>query len=179
MWRWVLFIAFLTSTVVVAQSDVSPRDTSDWTPRARLLLAQSCVGEAGFDSSQTGECAAIGWVYVKRVAQMRRRGHTIDLAEMIRRYSQPIRHRRRLWLVTLNVAANQPRGWPRRWPPWETHYRERWVNMLAMVDRWAAGEEPNVCPSATHFGATTDIPGPRMVRVGCRRAMRNRFYRVR
>ena len=33
---------------------------------------------------------------------MRRRGHDISLLEMIRRYSQPIRHRRRLWVMTLN-----------------------------------------------------------------------------
>ncbi len=152
--------------------------TGDWNRATRLLLAQSCVAEAGFDSAQTGECAAIAWVYVKRIHQMRRRGHDVSLLEMIRRYSQPIRHRRRLWVMTLNHELEQPRGWPRRWPPWDTHYRHRWQQMLEMVDAWAHGV-PDPCPSATHFGSVTDRPGARMVRIRCDVRTRNRFYRVR
>lgn len=168
-------IVALSASVATAQ----PISEDDWTPRARLLLAQSCVGEAGFRSALTGECAAIAWVYAKRVAQMRRAGRTIDYATMVRLYSQPIRLRRHLWIVSLREDLEQPRGWPRRWPNWDEYFREQWSLVLDAVDSWADGQEPDPCPRATHFGATTDRPSARLVRTGCSVRTRNIFYRLR
>ena len=111
--RGLLWFLVAAACCVTDVASANVAGTGDWNQATRLLLAQSCVAEAGFDSAQTGECAAIAWVYVKRIHQMRRRGHDISLLEMIRRYSQPIRHRRRLWVMTLNHELEQPRGWPR------------------------------------------------------------------
>ena len=174
--RWIVLLLALCATSPAAALFDAP---GDWNAATRLLLAQSCVAEAGFDSSTSLECAAIGYVYVKRVRQMRRMGREISLLEMVRRYSQPIRYRRHLWQMTLNPELTRPRGWPRRWPDWETHFRHKWAAMLEAVDQWAAGEVRDPCPRAVHFGAVTDIPGPRMVRVRCAVRTRNRFYRVR
>ncbi len=162
-----------------ASASALPVDPADWTPRARLLLAQSCVGEAGFRSATTGECAAIGWVYAKRVRQMRRAGRSITYARMVRLYSQPIRLRRHLWIVSLREDLEQPRGWPRRWPDWDEHFREQWQAVLDEVDRFARGEIEDPCPRANHFGAVTDRPSPRLVRTGCAVRTRNLFYRLR
>ena len=160
-----------------AAAQVMPAE--DWTPRARLILAQSCVGEAGFPSADSGECAAIAWVYLKRLRQVRRAGHSMTYAEMVRRYSQPIRHRRHLWIVSLRADLERPRGWPRRWPDWDQHFRERWQSVLDAVDRWASGDVPDACPRANHFGATTDRPSPRLRRARCHIRTRNIFYRLR
>ena len=58
--RVALFLVAAACCVTdVASANVA--GTGDWNQATRLLLAQSCVAEAGFDSAQTGECAAIAW----------------------------------------------------------------------------------------------------------------------
>ena len=180
--RWALVgagvsLAFSLYSSVVALA--VPIGQPDWSPRARLILAQSCVGEAGFDSGDTGECAAIAFVYAKRVAQMRRAGRRIRYLSMVSRYSQPIRLRRRLWVVSLRSDLARPRGWPSSWPRWEDGHQGQWRSVLDAVDAWSRGDVEDPCPAATHFGATTDSASPRLVRAHCSIPTRNVFYRLR
>ena len=173
----VVYLAFLPFTGLPAKA--VPIEPSDWSPRARLILAQSCVGEAGFESGPDGECAAIAWVYAKRVAQMRRAGRRISYLSMVRQYSQPIRLRRRLWVVSLRPDLARPRGWPSSWPRWEDGHQDQWSAVLDAVDAWRRGEVEDPCPAATHFGAHSDSPSPRLVRAECSIPTRNIFYRLR
>ena len=138
-----------------------------------LWLARSCAGEAGWGSVESGECAAILHVYRKR-AEM----HGKTALWIAKRYSAAIKrggHHRNRWVRHLNRDGTKPKHWPEgaKW----SRYRQRWLDVLAYVERFEAGQIVDPVPGATHYGSPIDTPRPGMVRI--KTPFRNRFYSVR
>jgi len=115
-----------------------------------LWLARSCVGEAGWRSIETGECAAIGYVYRKRA---KRSGSTY--LDVLRRYSSAVGPYGRRWVRSLSRDLRRPHGWPRALK-WGEH-TERWHNVLAYTDAFERGELNDPTPRALHYGGWLDL----------------------
>jgi hypothetical protein len=138
-----------------------------------LLIAQSCVGEAGFGSAETGECIAIAHIYRKRAALC---NHNIEW--IARRYSAAIKSGGHMWVRSLRRDGRRPHGWPQRLD-W-SRYRGYWWSVLDQVDAFVRGETVDPLPAALHYGGSMDrgldlqywrwIPVDRF---------RNRFYKRR
>ncbi len=117
-----------------------------------LLLAQSCVGEAGLSAHKTGECAAIWAIYAKRA---RRAG--VSLYRQTKLYSAAVKHwenKPNLWVMYLSRSGRQPQNWPRKLR-WENH-RQKWLDTVAYADRWLAGHIADPTPTAMHYGGWID-----------------------
>lgn len=147
MFRIVLFLAALAA--FVAGFAVTTAYASESGDPARLL-AQSCVGESGWDAGVRGECAAQWWVYRNRIKG--RSGWTIE--RMVRKYSAAVKHPKRRWVVELNRAGTRPKSWPRNlnWPK----HRVYWRSILLLADNFMAGHVPNPSPGALHYGGRMD-----------------------
>ncbi|MCP4668191.1 MAG: hypothetical protein GY849_17715 [Deltaproteobacteria bacterium] len=117
-----------------------------------LLLAQSCVGEAGFRAHLSGECAAIWSVYRKRAARS-----GASLYRQTQQYSaavKPIVGRSHLWVLHLNRAGTKPQHW-QRGLPWDNH-RRHWLATLRLARLWLSGAVPDPTPTALHYGGRID-----------------------
>jgi hypothetical protein len=117
-----------------------------------LWLARSCIGEAGFDAAESGECAAIWWVYRRGAAST---GRTVRL--QARLYSSAIKrgpHHNRPWIFDLNRSGKKPRGW-RRGASWGKH-RDRWLKTLALADLFLQWRIPDPLPGVEHYGGSMD-----------------------
>lgn len=147
------------------------KDAQSKEPDIALWLARSCVGEAGFRSGDTGECAAIAHIYKKRG------GHFYTT---MRKYSGALKtHSKhtRPWLFDLNRAMRRPDGWPEhlKW----SAYIDDWKKTLWVSDQFLAGNIPDPLPDAEHFGGWVDrhrVP-KHWVRIPS--GYRNRFYKMR
>ena len=159
----------------VSTASAQPLPAEQWTPSARIVLAQACVAESGWDTAQTEECAAIAHLLARRWALLVQTRPRLTFEGLIRRYSSPIRERRRPWLLRLNAEASRPRGYSvRRWD----RLRPKWIATLAFVDRWAAGAQRDPCPGADHFGSVQDGAPSRWRPVRCSPRMRNRYWLI-
>ncbi len=163
-----------TPAVTVLPVVRTPIAATAWTESAKVWLARSCIGEAGFHSPD--ECIAIAWVYATRTMQKQ-----VDFTYMVQQYSAPLKRlknrvHKRVWIFHLNAEGTRPRHWPKhlRWKP----YREKWIALLNTLDSWAQGHKPNPLPGANHFGSRTDKPGTYWVRLKTPDGFRNRFYRA-
>lgn len=169
-----LIIATLTF-IVMSPAKASPLPSDQWTPSARLVLAQACVAESGWDTALTRECAAIAHLLARRWRLLHETRPRLTFEGLVRQYSSPIRERRRPWLLRLNAEATRPRGYSeRRWERLEP----QWRAVLAFVDRWQAGDEADPCPGSDHFGSVQDGAPTRWRRVQCRPVMRNRYWQI-
>jgi len=134
------------------QQEVAPPIApSEWNTGTKVLLARSCIGEAGFRAQE--ECVAIAYVYAARAMQTGASFRTV-----MRQYSSAIKkheQHRRPWLFEITAAGTRPTSWPRHlsWP----RHREALFALMAVLDRWAAGEIPNPVPGANHYGSTQDL----------------------
>jgi hypothetical protein len=119
--------------------------------RTALWLARSCVGEAGWDAAESGECAAIWHVYGKRARDTGR-----PIKRTARLYSSAIKRGpwAREWVFGLNRGGEKPKGWPKRlrW----NRYRDRWFETLALADLFLEGRIEDPLPSAEHYGGRMD-----------------------
>lgn len=116
-----------------------------------LWLARSCVGESGWDSVETGECAAIAWIYHKRSYMLPGRNYFRAMVE----YSAAIKpDQRRPWLRRLTRKGDRPRlletniNW--------SYHRKKWMETLAFADKFFRGLVPDPTPEAMHFGGVFD-----------------------
>lgn len=136
----------LIPLVMAAVTTPTPRHsrTAEW-------LARSCVGEAGWDAADSGECDAIMHVYGKRARLL---GWPVE--RVARRYSAAIKPgaHSRAWVFGLDRSGVKPRGWPRHLR-WSAH-RERWERTLARADLFLAGRVPDPVPAAEHYGGRMD-----------------------
>ena len=117
-----------------------------------------CVGESGFWAED--ECMAIAWIYARRARLV-----GWPLLKMIRRYSaatKPHEVHRRPWIFELDAKAEKPKHWPKT-IRWQRH-RKAWLNLLARLDRWKDGHEPDPMPEADHYGSYRDANQSRYVR---------------
>jgi len=127
-----------------------PIPAKQWTEKAKVWTARSCVGEAGFDAVE--ECMAIAWVYATRANDTSR-----TYLWIVKRYSSAIkRHDEhdRPWIFELNADGEKPENWP---PvlSWKRH-RPMWSEILEGLDAWAKGDVPNPVPGANHYGSVVD-----------------------
>jgi hypothetical protein len=149
----------------------APLPASEWTEDARLGVARSCVGEAGWHSYQ-GECAAIASVYARRWRMARERRPGLRYLDVVRAYSAALRPAtRRPWVRELPASLERLGA----------RHRRLWQRVLDSVDAWARGEATDPCPTALHYGAPAGIDIARAVRAGwvravCRAPTRNVFW---
>jgi hypothetical protein len=138
-----------------------------------LWLARSCVGEAGFDSGATSECAAMAHVYSKR-AEI----NGLSYYRNVRLYSAAVKTCRQPWVCKLSRALKQPLKWAARYI-WE-RYAPHWRNTLLMADAFIEGEVADPLPNAVHYGGSMDHW--RAVKAGWKLiktdGMKNNFYEV-
>lgn len=161
---------------------VVPED--QWTDEAKLWLARSVIGEAGWKTAGSQEeYSAIAYVYAVRAEQSKSR----TFLEMVRTYSAAVKNRRntkRPWLYELGFEATRPRSWPfnpetKMGPRWKGVHEVAWRDTLAWADEWQAGEHENPCPGANHFGGYLDrhrAKAARWTPIKCSAKTWNRFY---
>ena len=168
-----------TEATTEAATHAVPED--QWNDDAKLWLARSVIGEAGW--RQFDEYSAIAFVYATRAEQSKR----YDFLGMVKRYSAAVRaqgKRRQPWLFELGFEGKRPRSWPvdpatKTGPLWTGLHRDAWLETLAWADAWQAGERANPCEGANHFGGYIDrhrAAAARWVRIKCEPRTRNRFY---
>jgi hypothetical protein len=116
-----------------------------------LWLARSCIGEAHWQAVDTGECAAIWWVYRKGAAKKDR-----PLLRQAKLYSAAIKrgaHNRRKWIFGLDRSGKKPSNWAdAKW----SKKRDSWIETLALADSFLRGEIEDPLPSAEHYGGRMD-----------------------
>lgn len=146
-------------------------------PDTALWLARSCVGEAGFDSVSTGECAAILNIYKKRVKPT-----GLSIYRVVRKYSaaiKPFHNRRHKWVMYLNRALTQPQHWPTEKATWR-RYRNKWREVLILCEDFLVGRIKDPLPQADHYGGVMDrINGVKAGWHMLRTDFRNDFWAIR
>jgi len=155
------------------ESVVRPIPARQWNSEARLWLARSCAGEAGFGALE--ECSAIAWVYASRSGSS-----GVSFVTMVKDYSAAVKKDNRSgreWILGLQLDGRKPKGWSKNLN-WKKH-KLLWGRMLAMLDVWSEGKIANPVESANHFGGAMDTPGRRWKRIIPKSyaPFRNRFYR--
>lgn len=166
-----------TEPVVVTEPPV-PED--EWNEETRIWLARSLIGEVGWE--RPAEQTAVAWVYANRARKLER----YTFLQMVRKYSAAVRlpgKRRQPWVFELQLNKQKPKYWP-GFIKWKGHHDQYWLNTLSLIDRWQAGEIPNYCPTANHFGSYHDslrAEALRWTRIECivpegGKRFRNRFY---
>jgi hypothetical protein len=149
--KWVLLL--IIGAAILAGSLLAHAAREDRNIDVGLWLARSCVGEAGFASVDSGECAAILHVYKKRARTTKR--HAIY--KMAQKYSAAIRLREahpHNWILGLRRNLKEPT----HWNPvlrWRIH-RGLWKAVLDHADAFLAGDIPDPIPSALHYGGAMD-----------------------
>lgn len=148
-------------------------------PSFDVALARVCVAEAGWDVDDTGECAAIYDVILRR-AKVRDVSTVRALLDYSDAHFDEARPSRRPWVVGLTVRATEPRGWPRRLD-WD-RYRPRWLIVMQHAQKVIAGEVASPCVGRVdHWGGAMDDERARragLERVECGPAVRNHFWRI-
>ncbi len=140
-----------------------------------LQLARVMVHEAGWDAGDRfADHAAIGHVLERR---RQARGDE-DLLDTIHAYTRgeldaPSTPRAR-WIAALpSDGLTRPRGFPGRLS-WARHARW-WRRVHERAQAFVAGELPNPCPGAEHWGAPS-LERPGWARARCARPSLNVFW---
>ena len=114
-----------------------------------LWLARSIVGECGWKCVDTGEAAAIAWIYHKRSYHFPGRNYFRAMMD----YSAAIRVGR-AWIRNLNRRGDRPRLLEGQ-IYWGKH-RKLWMKTLDFADRFFRGQVTDPCPQCLHFGGHFD-----------------------
>lgn len=157
-----------------------PVPVHEWNNTARIWLARSVIGEVGWN--RPAEQAAVAWVYANRAKKLK----NYTFIRMVRQYSAAIRRPgkiRQPWIFELQLNDRKPKHWP-SFIKWTPHHSKYWLETLELIDKWQAGNIPNYCPSANHFGNYGDslrAEALRWTRIKCivpegNKQFRNRFY---
>jgi hypothetical protein len=154
----------LYSSPVAGQTATPPRPSVQPTEISIETIAASCVGEAGWDSWRTGECAALAHLYVRRHSAVVARGSRLSLAGLVVAYSFPLRRR-----PGLRAYRASGRGVP-------SDRLEDWMELIGVVCRALDNQEPDPCPTARHFAGPHDSVPRGTVEAQCTRPMRNKYY---
>ena len=148
--NWVCYPSRLGAVVLMVLSVLVslPVLASD----TEVILARSCVGEAGFLSVETNECGAILHVYKKRARLIKK-----TLPETALSYSAALKPRSRhpnRWVLFLSRTLERPKHWNKRYN-WKKHVIW-WELALDYAKDFLAGEIPDPLPRALHFGGRMD-----------------------
>ena len=166
----IAILLLLALVAYVNEADASEKDD------VALWLARSCVGEAGWGSHQTGECAALMHIYLKRSAKGQ-----LTLLDACRKYSGATKRRRnhpRKWLFELDRSDRKPDSFPSNMN-WVV-YRDDWLATLDIAEAFLDGEINDPTQEAEHYGSIYDHHSA--ARAGwweIKTNFRNRFYSVR
>jgi len=147
--HWMIITAFAFAAILITMICTSARSART---DMSIILARSCVGEAGWNAVETGECASIWHIYLKR---SRIGGLTLRRATHV--YSAALKSHsthRRPWLMQLSRDGLRPKEWPSR-ASWKV-YRDRWMLTVAEADRFVAKQLDDPTPDALHFGGWLD-----------------------
>ena len=148
-----VFLVFLFFTTIFLVHTCSVEASKRKRPDVGLWLARSCVGEAGFNSVHSGECAAILNIYLKRT-----KASNFSMYKVVRKYSAAVknhtRHTRR-WIFHMNRDLKKPDHWNDVSQRWSV-VRSRWMEMLWLCDDFLAGKVPDPLPHADHYGDRSD-----------------------
>jgi hypothetical protein len=144
----IVMIVVLILALTAPEAEASSRSKVS----TEVLLARSCVGEAGFDSVESGECAAILHVYKKRSELLREPVRSVSL-----RYSAAIKRRRghpNPWVLHLRSDLAKPKRWSKRLK-W-SEYSERWEAAVVYARKFLEGGVDDPLPAALHYGGRMD-----------------------
>jgi hypothetical protein len=166
--------------LISSQHRDQPIPDDQWNDETKLWLARSVLGEVGWLRPE--EQSAVAWVYAIRAKQVK----SYNFLGLVKRYSAAIRttgKQRNPWLFELGFERARPDHWPSK-IVWDGRYEQAWIDTLDLVDRWQAGDIPNYCPSANHFGSAFDrhrAESHRWMQVRCTnptgsKRFRNYFY---
>lgn len=170
-----IIVTLLSLDVLCSRAYAGVVPDDEWSDEAKLWLARSVLGEAGW--KRPDEYSAIAYVYATRAEQTGR----YDFLGMVKQYSAAVRapgKRRNPWLFELGFDKTRPPSWPMG-PQWPGLHDEAWFQTLEWADAWQAGEHENPCPGANHFGSYQDshrASNARWMRIRCKVSTRNRFY---
>ena len=148
-------------------------------------IARICVAEAGWSALDTGDCAAIGHLIVRRAARLERSELGLARAYSARHFDRARRDPRR-WIAGLRIDGEQPDGWPITLD-WPGRFRARWLDHVAFARKVLAGEVADPCEGqADHWGmrARWSVDWRRATRAGwtllaCCGSERNAFWSTR
>lgn len=149
-WTALIGTLMLWSVFAGSADAKPPMPANEWTPSAKLALAQAIVGEASFRKSDR---APIAWVLYKRWRRMSKRFDFMTFERVVRSYASPMKAKHH-WV----------RGLP--WGPIKTRYADRWDELRAWVLRWGSGQVKDPCPTAIHWGAPYGVDIIRAVDAG-------------
>jgi hypothetical protein len=166
----------LWCSVAYARPPIDPDVFEDGKER----MAQALMGEA---DGTAEDHKAIVWVLAKRwkLRQHRRALHAKrypdstrfgePFPEFIKLYSAPLRvdSERARAVQALRWGQDPSRGFYGR-------HARRWDRIQRLVEKFGAGKLRDPCPSALHWGGTTDTARPGWIIVQCG-ATRNTFYK--
>jgi hypothetical protein len=144
-------------------------------PDVGLWLARSCIGEGTWDSAKTTECAAIAYVYKKRM-----RFNNLSYYKNMRLYSSALKKKKRninRWVRHMNRDLSKPKYWPSnvRW----AKYRPYFEAALKVADDFLLGKVKDPLPNAVHYGCLLDDYRAKNAGwIKLNAGLRNFFYRV-
>lgn len=118
----------------------------------RLWVARSCFGEATWNHH---DCASIFWVYRKRAARA-----GVDWFGVMRRYSEPLKGKTARSREILTYPWGDVPGKSAR-------FNRNWTKLRELATRLVAGEVPDPCPEAIHFGGRMDVLRPGTIPARC------------
>jgi len=138
----ILFIVLVCVFAASLRSATADRDDT------ALVLARMCVAESGWTDLDV--CSAQIGVITRRASRA-----GVSVKVMARAYSAPLRRgdARRPWIQYLSDDASTPDGWGRG--SWARHHA-LFVTLLRHTESVLAGEVPDPCPMAWHFGGHMD-----------------------
>jgi hypothetical protein len=115
-----------------------------------LALARACVGEAGWDSADSGECAAVTFVHLKRA-----RDTGADPARTVQKYSAALKTGKHTWIRGLSLDGRRPKTFPRNLN-WDAVHAPRWQKVLDTVRGILDGRILDPCPESEIYGSRQD-----------------------
>lgn len=157
---WVMLSVVLLGAAIAKADDGADDGRRE---RATLVLSHAALVECEARPRICGtDWAAIPHVLIKRQAT-RPALQGLELAEVARRYSVPLRRR----TARARRIMRYPLGAPRYW-----------AAVVATVRGVLRGDVVDPCVPAVHWGGAMDKPSPKLVRVCKRVPTRNRLYAV-
>lgn len=129
--------------VSMGSAPISQTDKDAW---AAALVT---VNEAGLKPESEDDARGIISVLINRAKLRGVSVHRMALLYSGKAFDQD-RPRRR-WIAFLTPSGEEPRGWPKHYPDWDTYYKPAWLARIELARKLISGEL-EVC-DAHHWGS--------------------------
>lgn len=172
----VMILIVIWAFAVLQSCEPEPVNAQETTEDVAIWLARSCIGEAGFESAETGECAALMHIYLKRSLRGK-----FTLYEIVRKYSAATKKRRehpRKWIFDMSRSFKKPARFPRNLN-WKWKHKPQWKRTVRLADDFLLGNVLDPVPEADHYGSIVDEH--RAIKAGwifIRTEFKNQFWAV-